>query len=783
MSHIYKLAPPKLYSSSTLRVRWRIGRGPVINLVPAPLPDPVGPPPETPPPSLPPTQAETVDFLGRLAARGSVNFEPSITEAFNTLIARLKSGGIYEALYEWGCPALGGQAASLEGVKGSVTAADWSIIGGTVAFNPLFGMSSEDGARVILDRYYDEIPGFTTANFGGGFVLTSNEPGLYSEMGAFQPSPSLQVSLRGSGGISSQAFLAGSAQIFSDTNAIGFCYACKKATAGDANAGTLINDTTVQPISAAVTALPHAKLALLAGGVTGNTQSPNAIGLWFIGALTQAQLLDLRGFVAEFFDTLEVDLRPAPIDPGENAFERSSTTINGVPLVTTISRLGVPPANDSVSRLAYPYWPMSMFVARATPNIGASTATGLKFGHFVWVNSGEADTDGGPLTGMPRRRWQDSNSTSGAPTYPAIKINGVSCNPVYSTKRKARYATLAIICWHRGYLMRNEPRDPRGWGILDYVEAGGMLASNFQEQDYWEANKHTVFTESIDSRLCGRDIIMPDRYRQAVLCANFELGGNAGCSPEIWLDHEPNDLPGDELHLEFLTYAAEICAATGAGFSYAPHPLDTKFGYNGGFNTTTCPQIMQSATIPGYAIDARRNDKRGYSIVESLERQIDLARGVLIGSATYDPPSILPAGGSAYKDVTVVGVVPGQRLFAPSFDQNLSGVVLTAEAVAVDTVRVTFTNPTAIAKDRPSGLVTAYAVGKEPVDWPKVEVNVQIGRRPNLMTEAEAYAVHDWIVANGIRRVHLSRSGASDGGDINQPAQRIRAIILGLALS
>ncbi|WP_425065135.1 hypothetical protein [Reyranella sp.] len=783
MSHVYKLGPPLIYASSALRVRWRMGRGPVINQAPAPLPDPVGPPPETPPPTLPPTQAETVDFLARVAARGVVDLDPAITEAFNTLVARLKSVGVHQTLYDWGCPALGGQVAALEGVKGGVVASDWSIINGTVAFNPLFGMSSEDGARVVLDRYYDEIPGFTTTNFGGGFVLTSNEPGLYSEMGAFQPSPSLQVSLRGSGGIASQAFLAGPAQVFSDTNAIGFCYACKKATTGDPNAGTLINDTTVLPISAAVTALPHAKLALLAGGVTGNTQSSNAIGLWFIGALTEAQLLDLRSFVAEFFDTLEVDLRPLPIDPGDNAFERSSTTVNGVPSVTTIERLGVPPANDGVSRLAYPYWPMNMFVARATPNIANSQATGLIFGQFVWVCSGEADTDGGPLTGMPRRRWQDSNSTSGAPTYPAIKINGVPCNPVCSTKRKARYITLAIIAWHRKYLMRNEPRDPRGWGVLDYVEAGGLLASNFQDQDYWEANKHAVFTESIDSRLCGRDIVMPDRYKQADLCANFEAGGNAGCSPEIWLDHEPNDLPGDALHLEFLTYAAEICAATGAGFSYAPHPLDTKFGYNGGFNTTTCPQIMQSAVIPWYSVDARRNDKRGYDIAESLNRQIDLARGVLTGSTSYDPPSILPAGGSTYKDVTVVGVEPGQRLFAPTFDQTLSGVVLTAEAIATDTVRVTFTNPLTVARDRPAGILTAYAVGKEPINWGKVAVTVQIGRRPNIMTEAEAYAVHDWIVANGIKRVFLSRAGSSDGGDINQPAQRIRAIILGLPLA
>lgn len=81
-----------------------------------------------------------------------------------------------------------------------------------------------------------------------------------------------------------------------------------------------------------------------------------------------------------------------------------------------------------------------------------------------------------------------------------------------------------------------------------------------------------------------------------------------------------------------------------------------------------------------------------------------------MGSATYDPPSLI-SGGYAATDVTVTGAVLGDFALA-SFSNDLQGVVVTAYVSAADTVRVVFYNGTGGTVDLASGTLRAAVLKK-----------------------------------------------------------------------
>lgn len=860
-----------------------------------------GTPPVDPPPEVIETQAETTSWLIRAFDDQPLDI---VVEAVNTLTYRLKACGAYAALVDWGFCLGGTVKSALEGIKGEITFADWTIIGtgATVEALELFGISSQNGARVRLDKYggaFSAIPGFTLTNFGFGFGLTTNHPISGRDMGAYQSS-SILAQLRGSSGFKASASMGRPGQLFgpTNTNAAGFTYAVKKATDANLYNGTFHKSGVNYPGAGIPNGLPNTPLCLLCGGHVGNTTSNNRFGFWFIGVPSDEQLIAIDAALQECAVTLEIleDYDPATPDFGDNAF--TVTSINAVtPPDLRIMRFSDPPTSDSPEASAfssYPYteghlrykpalenstWTQPTAVGEVFPDstslgsvvtriknringnagevaiaqaqgavltltgkqnnvsfdvsatavnravmndqaavvetvreatFGLSQITtvtlsgtmevgdrftvtidGRRYGYgsmaqFVWVNCGDNETinEGAPPD-HAGRRFADNNGsanpiTAENPSGGKITINDVECTTYYTTKRKGRFATLATVAWHTGHELRDDPDDPNGWGIYDYMEAGGFSATAFQTQDYWAANKATIFTEVIESRLMAPNIVMPGYYKMADL--------EKYAQKEILFDHEPVDYISNEEHIEFWTRAGEICAAKGFELCWTGHPLDAAPG-RGGWNPTTCPVIMQDPNITWYSINLRRNDTtRGYSITDSANKQVGFATGGLTATKVLDVPS-LANGASATTDINMPGLVMGQEVYAPTFGpgsllQNPIGatgcVQLSAEAVATDTYRVTFTNNTGVTQNIGVGTLYAYAAGNQPINWSKVMVDVILGIGANEISESDIREVRAWMLLKNIKRLLISPSGARRGGDINQKSQRYTAILCGL---
>ena len=620
MSHIYKLAPPMNYASSTLRVLGRIGNGAVINQQAWPAPDPVIPPPPPVPEPLPSTQDETVVWLGRLSALGATAPSNAVVSAANTLIARFKAGGLHDALIDYCICTPADVKAQFEGVKGIVHYSDFILAEGTLVTEELLGTSSPDGARFYWNKKATEIAGFTDSRFGMGCGITSNFPGTWNEMGFFEQAAAIQLSLRSSGGFRAGAWLTATQVLFGGSNSAGVrgIYQTDANTAHLASWDTLTASTDVATGNAA-TRLPASELTLFAGGRTGNTKSPNRIGIWWLGYLTAEQhdvavkAIQEMWQALDVFDSIQVE---AP-EVGPNAF--SAAAISAVtPADLDILQLYPPPARDTTTSDTYPAFPVSTVVCRAQPSVLASTwtpsaARGGAHSQFIWCNVGEADTVGGPMTG--RIRPNDNNPP------PTINLaNGVSARSAYRTKRRARGATLVQAAWNRNYAARNEPLDPLGQGYLDIAEAFDLDPALVQEHSYWEANKAAFFTTPYPGAFVAYDIVILDTTKQITL-TNF-------ARHELFMDLEPVDTPGDSLFIEFMLRFGQIAQVTGASFFYSSHPLNELSGFRDGFNLTTCPQLMQSSLIPWYTVSASHNQQTGGTVIDAVEAQINLARGV-----------------------------------------------------------------------------------------------------------------------------------------------------------
>ena len=76
--------------------------------------------------------------------------------------------------------------------------------------------------------------------------------------------------------------------------------------------------------------------------------------------------------------------------------------------------------------------------------------------------------------------------------------------------------------------------------------------------------------------------------------------------------------------------------------------------------------------------------------------------GLLFGSATYNPPSLLDAGGVT-TNVVVTGAVLGDIVAAVSFSLSLQGITISAYVSAADTVSVRFQNESGGTLDLASG--------------------------------------------------------------------------------
>lgn len=81
----------------------------------------------------------------------------------------------------------------------------------------------------------------------------------------------------------------------------------------------------------------------------------------------------------------------------------------------------------------------------------------------------------------------------------------------------------------------------------------------------------------------------------------------------------------------------------------------------------------------------------------------------VVGSLTYDPPSIAAGASAAEVSVTVTGAVLGDPAVA-SFSLDLAGLTISAYVSAANTVKVRLTNPTADAIDLASGTLRARAI-------------------------------------------------------------------------
>lgn len=115
--------------------------------------------------------------------------------------------------------------------------------------------------------------------------------------------------------------------------------------------------------------------------------------------------------------------------------------------------------------------------------------------------------------------------------------------------------------------------------------------------------------------------------------------------------------------------------------------------------------------MAGTITNSRTIDRAGGSLydttiqhnkaVDDLEK-LRAAAGGLVGSATYDPPSMATLTG-ATTTVTVTGAALGDMVIAVSFSLDLQGISVTAYVSAANTVAVRFFNGTAGTIDLASG--------------------------------------------------------------------------------
>lgn len=100
---------------------------------------------------------------------------------------------------------------------------------------------------------------------------------------------------------------------------------------------------------------------------------------------------------------------------------------------------------------------------------------------------------------------------------------------------------------------------------------------------------------------------------------------------------------------------------------------------------------------------------------------------LLAGSATYDPPSIAPAG-TTTTNVTVTGAVLGDDASA-SFGASLTGLVISAYVSAADTVTVVLFNPTIAVVDLASGTLRATVRPAATVDLSSGTLRVRVAQQ------------------------------------------------------
>lgn len=91
------------------------------------------------------------------------------------------------------------------------------------------------------------------------------------------------------------------------------------------------------------------------------------------------------------------------------------------------------------------------------------------------------------------------------------------------------------------------------------------------------------------------------------------------------------------------------------------------------------------------------------AVVTDLEK-LRAGAASLIGSGTYDPPSLLDGAGNT-TTITVTGAALGDLVTGVSFSLDLQGVLMTAYVSAANTVAVRFQNETSGTIDLASGTI------------------------------------------------------------------------------
>ena len=99
-------------------------------------------------------------------------------------------------------------------------------------------------------------------------------------------------------------------------------------------------------------------------------------------------------------------------------------------------------------------------------------------------------------------------------------------------------------------------------------------------------------------------------------------------------------------------------------------------------------------------------------LVDDITRVRNSIKGILVGSAVWDPGSIATAA-EAVTDISVPGVVLGDAVAGVSFSLDVADLTLTAAVTAADTVTVQLSNVTGGAIDLASGTVRVVVLSKD----------------------------------------------------------------------
>ena len=658
--------------------------------------------------------SRTVAWLARLPTRPPKWMQ----RAVDRFIKRLVADGVWDAVSEIvPCFAHTKQAA-LEGLKGVVTYAGSTIQNSSVYYHaPGLGLyGNGTSSYVQLNKTPAQLGLSLTSGTMLAFLTSNIATGTGLEVGAYGSSAG-QMSLRGSSGVRSGVWTGTSTQIqFGNSIAAGMVGWSRTSQDG----GLLFRGetTAVFSQSSASGILPTTSVCISRGGTSGNTYSPNSVGLLAFGAaITAAQYAAFYKAVVRLWKDIQRwdDLQDimAPVDIGANVW--TASTISELSPALTIAQITAPPLANDTAAADYARYPISEASIRP---FGFSTTWTGHARLFLWANR-SIDL------------MRNPNDTMGRPITIGTAPNTMVCRPEFTTVERAIGATLAQAAYLLGYSRRGDSLFiwngvPMGWlDILAYWDArsvanhpGTSLAWDLTAWDALADGSSTLTTDvNVDT-----GPVMHHAYALANAATVFAYSATNGTNYKVSRD-------------VVLLPIARLPEAQAAWPSLTFTGIDLDFEVADGRTEAETIEMMRWL--------AKLCDKK------NLDLFID-----------WFP---LDSGMAAMSGMTAASV------------QTIMGVTGVGKATVY--AKAAPATPTG---DLSASLATQLAAfGSTPKSKIALHAGIGIGNTSG-MTVSDATVIRSFLLANSdIRTLIITPNGATPGGDINQRYNQVLGTIIG----